>query len=139
MISAQTEFEVIIGLEVHVQLSTESKIFSSARARLPEGVSVADETPNVNTTPVCAGHPGTLPALNQKAVEYAIRAGLATDCRINLTNVFSRKHYFYPDSPKGYQISQFDLPICEGGYLDVEIGDAEVTSKRIGITPTKLS
>jgi aspartyl-tRNA(Asn)/glutamyl-tRNA(Gln) amidotransferase subunit B len=138
MISAQTEFEIIIGLEVHVQLSTESKIFSSARARLPEGVSVADETPNVNTTPVCAGHPGALPALNQKAVEYAIRAGLATDCRINLTNVFSRKHYFYPDSPKGYQISQFDLPICEGGYLDVEIGDAEVTSKRIGITRIHL-
>lgn len=138
MISPQTEFEVVIGLEVHVQLATESKIFSSARARMREGVSVADEAPNINTTPVCAGHPGALPVLNQKAVEYAIRAGLATGCRINLTNVFSRKHYFYPDSPKGYQISQFDLPICEKGHLDIETGESEITVKRIGITRIHL-
>jgi aspartyl-tRNA(Asn)/glutamyl-tRNA(Gln) amidotransferase subunit B len=146
MINPATEFEVVIGLEVHVQLSTESKIFSTARARLPEGISVAEETPNRNTTPVCAGHPGALPVLNRKAVEYAIRAGLATGCRINLTNVFSRKHYFYPDSPKGYQISQFDLPICEQGFLDIETGEnqipsqipSQITVKRIGITRIHL-
>ncbi len=143
MIHPATEFETVIGLEVHVQLSTESKIFSTARARLPEGVSVSEETPNRNTTPVCAGHPGALPVLNRKAVEYAIRAGLATGCRINLTNAFSRKHYFYPDSPKGYQISQFDLPICEKGFLDIETGENEtpknqITVKRIGITRIHL-
>jgi aspartyl-tRNA(Asn)/glutamyl-tRNA(Gln) amidotransferase subunit B len=129
-----TEFETVIGLEVHVQLSTDSKIFSSAKARLAEGESVADEKVNANTTEVCAGHPGTLPSLNEKAVEYAIKAGLATNCSINLKNVFSRKHYFYPDSPKGYQISQFDLPICEKGFLDIELGPEGSTTKRIGIT-----
>ncbi len=129
-----TEFETVIGLEVHVQLATDSKIFSTAKARLAEGDSVAEEKVNANTTEVCAGHPGTLPSLNEKAVEYAIKAGLATNCTINLRNVFSRKHYFYPDLPKGYQISQFDLPICEKGFLDIELGSDGSTSKRIGIT-----
>jgi aspartyl-tRNA(Asn)/glutamyl-tRNA(Gln) amidotransferase subunit B len=138
MTSPRTEFEVVVGLEVHVQLATESKIFSPARARMREGVSVADEIPNLHTTPVCAGHPGALPVLNRTAVEYAIRAGLATGCRINLTNVFSRKHYFYPDSPKGYQISQFDLPICERGFIDIETGEGGGTVKRIGITRIHL-
>ncbi len=112
-VDANTEFETVIGLEVHVQLSTESKVFSPARSRLEEGKSVADEAVNSNTNPVCAGHPGTLPALNQKAVEYAIKAGLATHCKINLKSVFARKHYFYPDLPKGYQISQLDLQLFQ--------------------------
>jgi len=133
-VDVNTRFEMVIGLEVHVQLATESKIFSSARARLPEGQSVADEAVNVNTTPVCAGHPGALPALNKKAVEYAIKAGLATNCRINLKSVFARKHYFYPDSPKGYQISQLELPLCEKGSLEIEPGDAGEVTKTIGIT-----
>jgi aspartyl-tRNA(Asn)/glutamyl-tRNA(Gln) amidotransferase subunit B len=133
-VDAQTEFETVIGLEVHVQLSTESKVFSRARSRLESGKSVAEEAVNLNTTPVCAGHPGTLPALNAKAVEYAIRAGLATNCKINLKSVFARKHYFYPDLPKGYQISQFDLPLCQHGYLDIELGKEGAEVKRVGIT-----
>jgi aspartyl-tRNA(Asn)/glutamyl-tRNA(Gln) amidotransferase subunit B len=137
-VDQNTEFETVIGLEVHVQLSTESKIFSTARSRLGEGMSVADEVPNANTTPVCAGHPGTLPALNKKAVEYAIRAGLATDCKINQKSVFSRKQYFYPDLPKGYQTSQYDLPICEHGFLDIEFGAEGELHKRIGITRIHL-
>ena len=130
----ETEFEVVIGLEVHVQLATDSKVFSMAKSRLTGSENVAEEAVNANTTPVCAGHPGTLPALNQKAVEYAIKAGLATNCKINQKSVFSRKHYFYPDLPKGYQISQYDLPICQHGFLDVELGPKGETTKRIGIT-----
>ncbi|CAN5951493.1 unnamed protein product [Sphagnum jensenii] len=133
-VDPRTEFETVIGLEVHVQLSTDSKIFSTAKARLSETESVSAEVSNANTTAVCAGHPGTLPSPNKKAIEYAIRAGLATHCRINLKNVFSRKHYFYPDLPKGYQISQLDLPICEHGYLDIELGEGGAISKRIGLT-----
>ena len=128
------EFEMVIGLEVHVQLATDSKIFSRAKSRIAEGDSVSEEAVNANTTEVCAGHPGTLPTLNRKAVEYAIKAGLATNCKINLKSVFSRKHYFYADSPKGYQISQYDLPICEHGNLDVELGEGGTTAKKIGIT-----
>ena len=122
-VDERTEFETVIGLEVHVQLATNSKIFSTAKARLMEGDSVAGEAVNANTTEVCAGHPGTLPSLNKKAVEYAIRAGLATGCKINSKTIFSRKHYFYPDSPKGYQISQLELPVCEHGNLEVELGE----------------
>jgi aspartyl-tRNA(Asn)/glutamyl-tRNA(Gln) amidotransferase subunit B len=133
-VDVNTQFETVIGLEVHVQLATESKIFSSARARLSEGQSVADEAVNANTTPVCAGHPGSLPVLNKKAVEYAVRAGLATHCKINLKSVFARKHYFYPDSPKGYQISQLELPLCEKGNLEVELGESGEMTKTIGIT-----
>jgi aspartyl-tRNA(Asn)/glutamyl-tRNA(Gln) amidotransferase subunit B len=129
----QSEFEAVIGLEVHCQLSTETKIFCSCRAKMPDGKSVADVEVNSNTCPVCAGHPGTLPVLNQKVVEYAIKAGLATHCQINLKNVFSRKNYFYPDLPKGYQISQFDLPICEHGWLEIETkaGERKVNIQRI--------
>jgi aspartyl-tRNA(Asn)/glutamyl-tRNA(Gln) amidotransferase subunit B len=133
-VDVNTEFEAVIGLEVHVQLATDSKIFSTARARPESGNSVADEAVNKNTTPVCAGHPGTLPVLNGKAVGYAVRAGLATSCKINLKSIFARKHYFYPDSPKGYQISQFDLPLCEKGFLDIELGEEGEVTKRIGIT-----
>ncbi len=123
-------FEAVIGLEVHCQLSTESKIFCSCRARLQGEQTVADVAVNANTCPVCAGHPGTLPVLNRKAVDYAIRAGLATHCKILNTSVFSRKNYFYPDLPKGYQISQFDLPICLEGWLEI---DAPQGSRRIQI------
>ncbi len=133
-ITPDTEWEAVIGLEVHVQLATDSKIFSQARARLDAGKSVAEESSNSNTTPVCAGHPGTLPSLNKKAVEYAIMAGLATHCKINRRSVFARKHYFYPDLPKGYQISQYDLPTCYQGYLDIEYGETGEHAKRIGIT-----
>ncbi len=132
-----TEFEPVIGLEVHIQLSTESKMYSTAKARLHHEASVAEEPVNANTTPVCAGHPGTLPVVNKKAVEYAVMAGLATHCKINTTSVFARKHYFYPDLPKGYQISQFDQPLCEHGFLDIEWKDeksGQECTKRIGIT-----
>lgn len=125
------EFEAVIGLEVHTQLSTESKIFCPCRARLAEGVSVSDIAPNSNICPVCSGQPGSLPVLNRKVVEYAVKAGLATHCRINEKNTFSRKNYFYPDLPKGYQISQYDQPICEGGHLTIE---TQAGTKRIGIT-----
>lgn len=133
-VDANTEFETVIGLEVHVQLATDSKIFSKAKSRLLEGDSVSEESVNANTTEICAGHPGTLPSLNKKAVEYAIKAGLATNCKINLKSIFSRKHYFYADLPKGYQISQFDLPVCEHGSLEVELGENGAISKKIGIT-----
>jgi aspartyl-tRNA(Asn)/glutamyl-tRNA(Gln) amidotransferase subunit B len=128
--SVHPEFEVVIGLEVHVQLATESKIFSPARAR-HTGESVADVDVNSSVSPVCAGHPGTLPVLNKKVVDYAIAAGLATQCQIKKKNVFARKHYFYPDLPKGYQISQYDLPICEHGHLDINLSDG--SQKRVNI------
>ena len=108
-------FEPVIGLEVHGQLSTSAKIFCRCSTKFDSAI-------NSNLCPVCAGYPGALPVLNRRAVEFAIRAGLATGCRINLKSVFARKNYFYADLPKGYQISQFDLPICEDGYLDIEYG-----------------
>lgn len=114
------QFEPVIGLEIHTQLATESKLFCSCPARPQRGISVSELEINQNTCPVCTGQPGALPVLNRRAVEYAIRAGLATGCQIRERSVFSRKNYFYPDSPKGYQISQFDLPICHDGFLDIE-------------------
>lgn len=117
---ASADFEATIGLEIHVQLATESKIFCSCRARLESGLSVADLAPNSNSCPICAGHPGTLPVLNRRAVDFAIQAGLATHCRIQNASVLARKNYFYPDLPKGYQISQYDRPICEGGWIEID-------------------
>lgn len=129
------DWEVVLGLEIHCQLATNTKIFCGCPARAPEGVSVADLGPNANTCPVCSGQPGALPVLNRQVVDYAIRAGLAMGCEIRKHNVFSRKNYFYPDLPKGYQISQFDLPICEKGHVDIEFkAGGKETTKRIGIT-----
>jgi aspartyl-tRNA(Asn)/glutamyl-tRNA(Gln) amidotransferase subunit B len=118
------EFEPVIGLEVHAQLKTKTKIFC--------GCSTAfGAPPNTHTCPVCLGMPGVLPVLNKKVVDYTLRMALATHCRISHISRFARKNYFYPDLPKGYQISQYELPIAEHGYIDI---DVEGQAKRIGIT-----
>ncbi len=119
-----TEYETVIGLEVHAQLLTKTKLFCACPTEF-------GRQPNRSTCPVCLGQPGTLPVLNRQAVEFAIRAGLATSCSIEPKSVFARKNYFYPDLPKGYQISQYELPICLKGHLDI---DAEGQTKRIGLT-----
>ena len=119
------KYQPVIGLEVHVQLLTESKAFCGCLNRY-------GGEPNTHTCPTCLGLPGALPVLNRKAVEYAVLAATAIGCEIRERSVFSRKNYFYPDNPKGYQISQFDKPIAEGGFLDVAAADGG--TKRIGIT-----
>lgn len=118
------EFETVIGLEIHAQLKTESKIFCGCSTEF-------GAPPNTHTCPVCLGLPGVLPVLNKKVVEYAIKMGLATDSTINKFNQFARKNYFYPDLPKGYQTSQFDLPIVEFGKIEIEV---DGKTKVIGIT-----
>src|SRR4030042_5955063 len=117
------EYEPVIGLEVHAQLLTQSKIFCSCSTRF-------GEEPNTLTCPVCTGSPGSLPVLNKKVVEYTLRAALATHCRIASYSLFARKNYFYPDLPKGYQISQYELPLSEHGHIDIQIDGQK---KRIGI------
>jgi aspartyl-tRNA(Asn)/glutamyl-tRNA(Gln) amidotransferase subunit B len=125
----KTQYEAIIGLETHCQLSTETKIFSTSSAQYG-----AD--PNTHIDPVCMGMPGTLPVLNEKVLEYAVKAGLALNAQIAPYSKFDRKQYFYPDLPKNYQISQYDLPIAEHGWLEIELVDPDGTSrrKRIGVT-----
>ncbi len=120
-----SKYEVVIGLEVHAQLSTESKIFCGCSTKF-------GSEPNSNVCPICLGHPGVLPVLNKKVVEYAILMGLATNCKIYERSIFARKNYFYPDLPKGWQTSQFEEPICGYGYLDVITSDG--AEKRLGIT-----
>ncbi|MCF6268628.1 MAG: Asp-tRNA(Asn)/Glu-tRNA(Gln) amidotransferase subunit GatB [Melioribacteraceae bacterium] len=120
-----SKYEVVIGLEVHAQLSTESKIFCGCSTKF-------GSNPNSNVCPVCLGHPGVLPVLNKKVVEYAVLMGLATNHEIKERSIFARKNYFYPDSPKGWQTSQFDEPICENGYLDVVTSAGE--ERRLDIT-----
>jgi len=117
-------YEPVIGLEVHAQLLTESKIFCTCST-------VFGAEPNSHTCPVCMGMPGVLPVLNRKVVEYAMKMAVATNCRINEACTFARKNYFYPDLPKGYQISQYAQPLAEHGYVDIE---DDGTKKRIGIT-----
>src|SRR5664279_5987711 len=123
------KYQPVIGLEVHVQLLTESKAFCGCVNRY-------GGEPNTHACPTCLGLPGALPVLNRRAVELAVLAAKAIHCEIRETSVFSRKNYFYPDSPKGYQISQFDLPIAEHGWIDVP--DASGAVKRIGITRLHL-
>ena len=122
------KFEPVIGLEVHAQLLTDTKIFCSCK-------NAYGAPPNSLTCPVCLGMPGTLPVLNRKAVEYAIKMGLATDCSITAFSRFARKNYFYPDLPKGYQISQYDEPLCRNGKLKIQVNGVE---KNIGITRIHL-
>lgn len=124
-----TEFEPVIGLEIHVQLGSKTKLFCSC----PNGVG-DDTKPNTAICPVCAGHPGVLPVLTEGALELAVRAGLSMNCKTNETSSFSRKHYFYPDLPKGYQITQNEEPINGAGYIEITFGPKEnLQKKRIGI------
>lgn len=118
------KYEAVIGLEVHAQMLTDSKMFCGCSTKF-------GSEPNSQTCPVCIGMPGVLPVINRKAVEFTIRTGLATNCKISAFSRFARKNYFYPDLPKGYQISQYELPICEGGHIDIVVDSVE---KRVGLT-----
>src|ERR1700687_1322777 len=144
-VAEHTAYEPVIGLEVHVHLLTATKIFCSCSTRF-------GAPPNTNVCPVCLGMPGALPVLNRKAVEFATRAAMALHCRINETPIFARKNYFYPDLPKGYQISQYDKPLAEHGYIEVPISKTDdaggtedhtgsnkkLPRKKIGITRVHL-
>ena len=122
---ANTDFETVMGLEVHAELSTKTKIFCSCPTEF-------GAEPNTQVCPICMAMPGTLPVLNEKVVEYAVRAGLATNCTISKDSKNDRKNYFYPDTPRAYQISQYDKPLCEHGYIEIE--DDNGNPKKIGIT-----
>lgn len=121
---SREDYEVVIGLEVHAELSTKTKIFCSCPTEF-------GGAPNTHTCPICMAMPGTLPVLNEKVVEYAVKAGLATNCEISKNSKNDRKNYFYPDLPKAYQISQFDQPLCEHGYVEIE--DKDGNKKKIRI------
>lgn len=122
------QFETVIGLEVHAELSTNSKIFCGCQTEF-------GAPPNSQTCPICLGHPGVLPVLNRQAVEFAMKAAMALNCEISRETKFDRKNYFYPDSPKAYQISQYDQPIGQNGWIDIEVNGVK---KRIGITRLHL-
>jgi aspartyl-tRNA(Asn)/glutamyl-tRNA(Gln) amidotransferase subunit B len=128
MSTTERKYETVIGLEVHVELHTNSKIFCGCSTSF-------GAPPNTHTCPICLGHPGVLPVLNKQAVEYAMKAALALNCEIAEVTKFDRKNYFYPDSPKAYQISQYDQPIGENGWIDIEV---DGKTKRIGITRLHL-
>lgn len=124
VLSKYPDYAINIGIEVHVQLKTKTKIFCKCKNEIAEN-------PNTNICPICAGHPGTLPTLNKQVVLDAIKMGLATNCQIEEISEFARKHYFYPDLPKGYQISQNDLPICKEGFVEIKLEDGSTKKIRL--------